>query len=427
MFATQSENTQGQQQRPWNYFGENPDVSGIIQKEDFVDFPLGRVTREFSWAEQVYQAGDTVALVAVYKNLPHHLQYSVDCLIQEEYRKKLFRVPLFKASLLLLSSGCLPGFRSLRERSKRLYSDSCADLQRQKALDFISCRNPEDIVVLVMRSGQLIGTMTLFPFSRKQDIPSLSYLRMDPSFDQLPDVPGLEVGRLAKATSNGNPESCQSNNLTNTMAMAAAFIVAKNFALQNGLLPAADSYIQFIAAVQGRGGWPAVNNAHRRPPLTSEQVLHPDKYFAREPGEEVQIPDNENLLSAGFARIEEDSLGELELGVYLGQGQPSGTDEEAAAGWAGDQLVVYKRGEDSAAVWWTSWDSDEDAQEAFAAARSVSAKDSSSSVERKGRAVLILRGVPHRLHRGLRSDFMTFARAIKDEPPPPEVRPSLIY
>ena len=36
---------------------------------------------------------------------------------------------------------------------------------------------------------------------------------------------------------------------------------------------------------QGRGGWPAVNNAHRRPPATSEQVLHPEKYFAREPGE----------------------------------------------------------------------------------------------------------------------------------------------
>jgi hypothetical protein len=94
-----------------------------------------------------------------------------------------------------------------------------------------------------MRSGQLIGTMTLFPFSRKQDIPSLSYLRMEPSFNQLPDVPALEVGRLAKATSNGNHDSCQSKNLTNTMAMATAFIVAKNYALKNGLLPAADSYI----------------------------------------------------------------------------------------------------------------------------------------------------------------------------------------
>jgi hypothetical protein len=242
MLTAQSGDTQ-HHQRPWDYFSQNPNVSGINQKEDLADFPFVSVTREFSWAEQVYHAGDTVALVAVYKNLPHHLQYNVDQLIQEEYRKKLFRAPLFEASLLLLSNGCLPGFRSLRERSKRLYSDSCADLQRQKALDFISCRNPEDIVVLVMRSGQLIGTMTLFPFSRKQDIPSLSYLRMDPSFDQLPDVPAVEVGRLAKATSNGNHDSCKGNDLINTMAMAAAFIVTKNFVLQNGLVPAADSYI----------------------------------------------------------------------------------------------------------------------------------------------------------------------------------------
>jgi hypothetical protein len=161
----------------------------------------------------------------------------------EEYRKKLFRVPLFEASLLLMSSGCLPEFSSLRGRLKKLYSDSSIDLQQQKALDFISCRNPADIVVLVMRSGQLIGTMTLFPFSKKQDIPSLSYLRMEPSFNQLPDVPGLEVGRLAKATSSGNNDSCQGNDLMNTMTMAAAFIVAKNFALKKGLLPAADSYI----------------------------------------------------------------------------------------------------------------------------------------------------------------------------------------
>jgi hypothetical protein len=242
MFATQSGITQ-HQHKSWDYFGENPDVSSINHKEDFADVPFFHTTREFSWAEQIYHAGDTVALVAVYKNLPHHLQRTVDQLIQEEYKKKLFRIPLFEASLLLLSSGCLPGFGALCKRSKRLYSDSGIDLQQQKALDFISCRNPEDIVVLVMRSGQLIATMTLFPFKRKQDIPSLSYLRMGPSFDQLPDVPALEVGRLAKATSNGDHDNCQGHDLINTMAMAAAFIVAKNFALQNELLPAADSYI----------------------------------------------------------------------------------------------------------------------------------------------------------------------------------------
>jgi hypothetical protein len=241
MLAIQSETLQHQQ--PWDYLRDNLDISNITQKEKFADFSYEPIAREFRWAEQVYQAGDSVALVAVYKNLPHHLQYNVDQLIQEEYRKKLVRVPLFEASLLLLSSGCLPGFDALHERSKRLYSDSCSDLQQQKALDIISCRNPEDIVVLVLRSGQLIGTMTLFPFSKKQDIPSLSYLRLKSSLVQLPDVPAVEVGRFAKTTSNSSHDSCQGNDLINTMAMAAAFIVTKNFVLQNGLVSAVDSYM----------------------------------------------------------------------------------------------------------------------------------------------------------------------------------------
>jgi len=185
--------------------------------------------------------------------------------------------------------------------------------------------------------------------------------------------------------------------------------------------------LQFVAAVEGRGGWPAVNNAHRRPPATSEQVLHPDKYFARERAEAVRVPENDALVAAGFHRIEEDTLGELELSVYLGQGRPSGTDEQAAAGWAGDRLVVYRRNKQTAAIWWTSWDSELDAQEAFNAARSVSPKDPNARVERKGRAVLILRGLPHRLHRAARSDFNSFARGLKNQAPPPELRPSLIY
>jgi hypothetical protein len=185
--------------------------------------------------------------------------------------------------------------------------------------------------------------------------------------------------------------------------------------------------LQFVAAVQGRGGWPAVNNAHRRPPVTSEQVLHPEKYFAREPAEVIEISDNEEVLAAGFERVEEDTLGELELGVYLGQGHPSGTNEEAAAGWAGDHLAVYRRGKAAAVIWWTTWDTDADAAEAYAAARSVSPKGPRARVERKGRSVLIVRGLPPKLHRTVRGDFTSFARHIKDKPAPPDVRPNLTY
>jgi hypothetical protein len=185
--------------------------------------------------------------------------------------------------------------------------------------------------------------------------------------------------------------------------------------------------LQFVAAVQGRGGWPAVNNVHRRPPSTTEQILHPEKFVAREPAEEVEVVDSPEVLAAGFKPAEKDTLGELELGVYLGQGRPSGTDEQSAAGWAGDQLVVYERGHEVAVVWWTTWDTDSDAEEAYRAARAVSPKESTARVERKSRSVLIVRGLPAKLHRAVRGDFNAFARRIRNQPAPPSVRPTLRY
>ena len=182
--------------------------------------------------------------------------------------------------------------------------------------------------------------------------------------------------------------------------------------------------LQLIAAVQGRGGWPAVNNAHRRPPVSSEQVLHPEKYLAREPAETVAVRDTPQVLAAGFERVADDTLGELEIGVYLSR---NGTNDEAAAGWGGDQVVVYARNGETAVVWWTTWDTEEDAEEAFRAARRVSPEAATARVERRGRSVLIVRGLPPKLHRAVRSDFASFARGIKGQPAPPDTRPSLVY
>lgn len=183
--------------------------------------------------------------------------------------------------------------------------------------------------------------------------------------------------------------------------------------------------VQFVAAVQGRGGWPAVNNAHRAPPTTTEQILHPEKFFAHERGEPIEVPDNEGLLAAGFERADEDTLGELELSVYLGQDRPSGTNDRAAEGWAGDRLVVYVRGSEKAVVWWTTWDTEEDAKEAYEAARALSQQRRQVSVERKDRSLLILHRIPAKLERSVKADFLEFARRIKNVPPPPLLRPAL--
>ncbi len=197
----------------------------------------------YEWAEQLYRRGDVVAVVAAYKNIPTYRQKELDRLISETYRKKLLTVPLLEASLLLLTSGVLPRFQSLSNRLEAFCSDRCLEFEQRRALEFVSSRNSNDIVIMVFRSDRLIATMTLFPFEQKKDIPSVSYLEMDRAFTRLPDVPALEIGRLAKTTCNGyaleNPES----RFVDLVSMAAAFIVAEQYVSKNDMLGDPDSFI----------------------------------------------------------------------------------------------------------------------------------------------------------------------------------------
>ena len=180
--------------------------------------------------------------------------------------------------------------------------------------------------------------------------------------------------------------------------------------------------LQFVAAMHALGGWPSVNRAHRRPPTTTEQILHPAKFEAVEPAERFEVSRLPELTEAGYVQVAEDTLGELELGVYLGQELPDGVNEAAATGWGGDHLVVYYRGKEAAVVWWTTWDSEADAIEACDAARRVTPDGPSSIVERDGRAVLIVRGLPPGLHRPVRRAFGEFASEINRRRPPPKRR-----
>jgi hypothetical protein len=85
--------------------------------------------------------------------------------------------------------------------------------------------------------------MTLFPFSRKKDIPSLSYLDVGSAIGKLPDVPGLEVGRLAKINCNGYHFEDPENSFIDMASMAAAFIVSELFVSRKGILRDPESFI----------------------------------------------------------------------------------------------------------------------------------------------------------------------------------------
>lgn len=100
----------------------------------------------------------------------------------------------------------------------------------------------------------------------------------------------------------------------------------------------------FVQALRTRGGFPAVDEALRAPPTTTEQLLHLDKFTAREPALAVaKLP--LDALGPGFRAVIDDVNGEQGLRIMLEQWAPRARAEEAAAGWGGDRYVVARRDE----------------------------------------------------------------------------------
>ena len=120
----------------------------------------------------------------------------------------------------------------------------------------------------------------------------------------------------------------------------------------------------FVQGMQAQGGWDAVNKAFVQPPDSTEQILHPDKYFAHEVPVPVTFPKTlASGLGAGWKVGLEDSFGEFQMQVWLKQNTtvPAAAAIDAAAGWGGDRVAALN-GPDGAwavvfkAVWDTAAD-----------------------------------------------------------------------
>jgi hypothetical protein len=110
----------------------------------------------------------------------------------------------------------------------------------------------------------------------------------------------------------------------------------------------------FVRALHERGGWPAVRNAWTEPPRSTEQVLHPEKYLARE----EPRPVSGRAAPVGGRLIQEGVLGEALTRTLLGEG-----NDAAAAGWGGDLYQVWDVGGRTLVVWRTEWDTAADGRE----------------------------------------------------------------
>ncbi len=125
-----------------------------------------------------------------------------------------------------------------------------------------------------------------------------------------------------------------------------------------------DAGAKFVYTLQQHGGFAAVNKALADPPVSTEQILHPDKYLAsrRDMPLAISLPPLTSTLGSGWTIRNEDTLGEFDLAALLRYNGVTNADN-AAAGWGGARFAHYQAGNAAVVILGTRWDTAKDATE----------------------------------------------------------------
>jgi hypothetical protein len=120
-----------------------------------------------------------------------------------------------------------------------------------------------------------------------------------------------------------------------------------------------------------------VNECDLKGPTSSEQILHPEKYWDPEQRDDpIELPpfDAERVMGRRWKRVAFGNLGEILIGLMAGAPTPPGLrgmsepdpaawTNSAAAGWGGDRWELWRRGDRTAVLLLSEWDTPEDADE----------------------------------------------------------------
>ncbi|MCX6055291.1 MAG: hypothetical protein NTZ74_10335 [Chloroflexi bacterium] len=132
----------------------------------------------------------------------------------------------------------------------------------------------------------------------------------------------------------------------------------------------------FVNQLYQHQEWQSVDEAYLNPPVSTEQILHPEKYPSEKPVR-VVLPDLLPNLGEGWSEIDRSVVGEWYSYLILSSGispQMRLSENEskiAAAGWGGDTYAYFSSDstDDYLFAWRITWDNDQDVREFFQAIR----------------------------------------------------------
>ena len=122
---------------------------------------------------------------------------------------------------------------------------------------------------------------------------------------------------------------------TPTLKSAPAF-------LKDALIFPYISGLNFSAAVLKNSGWPALSNVFEKPPVSTQQILHPGLYKSGRIPTVVTLPPFEKTLGSPWTKLDENILGEFGWREVLKQFLGEERAKPLAAAWDGDRYAVFE-------------------------------------------------------------------------------------
>ena len=116
------------------------------------------------------------------------------------------------------------------------------------------------------------------------------------------------------------------------------------------------SGLNFSAAVLKNSGWPALAGVFENPPVSTQEILHPQLYksrradkagvvlFGKTPSS-VSLPSLDKMLGKDWAKLDENLLGEFGWKEVLKQFLDDARAKSLAAAWDGDRYATYEQKE----------------------------------------------------------------------------------
>jgi len=157
------------------------------------------------------------------------------------------------------------------------------------------------------------------------------------------------------------------DSLIDSTALSHALMSAPRWMRERALFGDVEGFTLAVALYRTQG-FSLLDAAHKTPPVSTEQVLHPESYVADDRPIAIADP----RTPSGTQLIASAMLGELGFRAVLEQCMPTPRARVAAEGWGGDTFAIAEKADKTRVVAATStWDTDEDAKEAELALRDV--------------------------------------------------------